>query len=357
MAFSVKLPRKKKARSTKSLDERLIGTEPLSVSEDNYTQALNWYNYTFDVDKAKDFVLDYMKTNKYPKDQISDFRRCPKYAVPTTIGWQARIMMNGSKLSDRSMNFFKTNLSKCIHAGKAVAPTKKEGPVVSIQERTENKNNSIHSECERAVIDCREPMYEWLTTNEVTPTAAEFLREKYKPFLDEVESNDPQVKEAFPDLKGERSFWKSIISDLDRYINNKKVVKVRKPRTKKTKTAVDTVKSLKYQKQDPTLKLASVNPAEIVGAQQLWAYNTANRKLMVFNAVGPAGLGVKGTSIIGFDVDTSVMKTVRKPEETTNQLIKAGKVALRKFMSTLNTSESPVKARLNENTILLRLVK
>ena len=120
---------------------------------------------------------------------------------------------------------------------------------------------------------------------------------------------------------------------------------------------MDLIKNLKFQKEFPQLKIVSVNPAEIIGAQQLWVYNTKYKKLTQYVNQSPQGLQIKGTTLIGYDVEKSLTKSVRKPEDTLGGLLKAGKVAIRTFMGDLKTNETKPSGRLNEDTILLRVIK
>jgi hypothetical protein len=110
----------------------------------------------------------------------------------------------------------------------------------------------------------------------------------------------------------------------------------RKTRTPKPKSADKLVAKLKYLKVDQKYSLASVNPSEIVGANELWVFNIKNRKLgkYVASNIDPTGMGragsglsVKGTTIVGFDESKSVQKTLRKPEEQLKSFKAAGKVA------------------------------
>ena len=352
-------PRITKA-AVKSIDLQYNGTEPIDISIKGYTQALNWYNYEYDVDKAREWLLEYLKKNS-TKEIVAAVRKCPKYRLPTTMGWMARIMMNGNVLEQRSMDTFNRWLDEIIAAGKAeveVVAVVVDKPTISIQERTQAKSDALFAECEVDVVDARGSMYSFLQANEVSSMAANHIKAKYQPIYDEIMSDDEQVKEAFgKKLKEERAFWQTVIDDLDRYVGNKKATKVRKPREKKQKSAVDLVKSLTFQKEFAPLKIVSINPAEIIGANQLWAYNTKTRKLTVFNALGPSGLQVKGASVIGFDVERSTTKRLRKPDTAIQQLLGAGKVGLRKFMDEIAAVPSEAKGRINNDTILLRVIK
>lgn len=347
--------------AVKAVNDKYYGAEPTVVITDNngLTSALNWYNYMYENDQARDFLLEFMKRNDFSKADISSTRRVSKHDIPTTLGWLARIQMNGNPL--QTTEYFTTRLAEIIQKGNAIkeeVQIETTTNVVSIQDRMIFKNNGIFSDAEVEVIDERTSMYTFLTGRELTPSAASFLLSKYQPVYDEIMSDDEQVAESFgKKLKSERQFWQGIIDDLDRYLNNKKVVKARQPRAKKTKSAVDQISKMKYQKEFPPLKIVSVNPAEIVGSTQVWAYNTKYRKLTVYNAMGPAGINVKGTTLIGFDIETSGSKGLRKPEVVTKQVLEAGKINLRRLFPDIKTTESKPTGRINSDTILLRVIK
>lgn len=348
----------------KSIDAQYNGSEPIDISIRGYINALNWYNYAYDVDKAREWLLEYLKKNGYPRDVITSVRKYPKSRLTTTIGWMARIMMNGNVLTERSMETFATWLDDIVRVGNKTV-TEEDAvvvdikPAVSIQDRVRAKIQQLITDCEEAVdADPNLNVYEWLLGKEATPMAAAALRDYYSPWIEDFEYEDEFTSRAEKKTNAEKlKYWTQFVDDCDRYIGNKKAVKVRKPREKKTKSAVDLVKSLTYQKEFPPLKIVSINPAEIVGSNQLWAYNTKTRKLTVFNAVGPAGLQVKGASVTGFDVEKSSTKRLRKPDTAIQSLLNAGKVSLRKFMDETNAVASEAKGRINSDTVLLRVVK
>ena len=355
---------KQKKPAGKSIDQKYYGNEPIKVDTSNfgaYSDALNWYNYMFEHDKAREWLLEYMKKSGYQKSQIADIRKCPKYSVPTTIGWQARMMMNGNKLTEKSMDFFNQHLDRLFAlANSVIEDSPKADNVVSIQDRVKKANSRIIAEAEAEVIDERGSMYEFLQARQATPAVAKKMLEYYQRIYDEVMSDDEQVKEAYGKrLKSERAFIQSVVDDLNRYIGNKKAVKVRKPRAKKTKSVVDLVKNVKYQKEFPALKIVSVNPTEIIGASQVWVYNTKYRKLTQYVSQSPTGLGVKGTTLTGWDTELSVSKSIRssQSEKLIQQLLSSGKVALRTFLSSIKTSSTSPNGRVNECTVILRVVK
>ena len=144
-------------------------------------------------------------------------------------------------------------------------------------------------------------------------------------------------------------FYGTIVDDLDRIIKNSTAQ--RKPRKKKTLSATRLVKTLKYQKEFTDLKLVSINSEKIVGANELWVYNTRYKTLGVYHAVNSVrGLSVKGCTIQHFDEDVSIQKTARKPQEVLEVL---NKRSLKKQLNHMKTKEQTMTGRINAQTILL----
>jgi hypothetical protein len=139
---------------------------------------------------------------------------------------------------------------------------------------------------------------------------------------------------------------------VDQYRGVKKATK--KARVKKSPTKEKLVAKLKYAKQDAVLKLVSINPVDIIGAQELWVYNTKTRKLGQYMSSTSAGLAVKGTSIENYTAK-SASKTLRKPEAQLAEFMKAGKVQLRKYMDTIKATETLLNGRINADVLLLKV--
>jgi hypothetical protein len=86
----------------------------------------------------------------------------------------------------------------------------------------------------------------------------------------------------------------------------------------------------------------------------LWIYNTKTRKLGKYIAASYKQLTIKGTSIDGFDVDKSVCKTLRKPDEKLKEFAKAGKIQLRKFLDEIKATETKLNGRISADIVLLK---
>ena len=59
--------------------------------------------------------------------------------------------------------------------------------------------------------------------------------------------------------------------------------------------------------------------------------------------------------VIDFNKNSSVQKTVRKPDITLKEFENAGKVALRTFLQDLTTTDSKLNGRINNDIILLKV--
>ena len=149
------------------------------------------------------------------------------------------------------------------------------------------------------------------------------------------------------------AFYHEIISACDMLAQEAKVN--RKPRAKKAQPKEKIVAKLKYAKTNEQLKLVSINPADIIGAKELWVYNTKSRKLGKYVAAEYQELGVKGTSITGYNINNSVQKTLRKPEEQLKEFKAAGKVQLRKFLDDIKAVDIKLNGRINEEVVLLKV--
>jgi hypothetical protein len=169
---------------------------------------------------------------------------------------------------------------------------------------------------------------------------------------------DEQLRECYShrskkQIRNLIAFYQEIMSACDMLAQEAKVN--RKPKARKSIPKDKIVAKLKYKKTDEPLKLVSINPADIIGSKELWVYNIKTRKLGKYVAAEFSDLGVKGTTITGFNEHTSVCKTLRKPEDKLKEFKSAGKVQLRKFLDEINATDTKMNGRINEETVLLKV--
>ena len=129
----------------------------------------------------------------------------------------------------------------------------------------------------------------------------------------------------------------------------------RKPRKKAPPSKEKLIAKVQYKERDDKLQIVSVNPLELIGAKEVWVYNTKTRKLGKYIADDHATIQVKGTTLQFFDESKSIQKTLRKPDETLKEFKKATKVKLRKFLDEIKTTDIKLNGRLNADTVILKI--
>ena len=243
----------------------------------------------------------------------------------------------------------------------------KEKPkkVISIQERLQGKVEDFISAIEGQVDDFVDSNYKmkYVPYNHLVDIGCKaaharkmrpFYVDCYNELVDVYNKDDEYYVEAWSHLKPKyhklmMDFYGNIVDDLDRIIKNSTAQ--RKPRKKKTLSATRLVKSLKFQPEFNDLKLVSINPEKIIGATELWVFNTKYNRMGVYHAVNSIrGLSIKGCTIQHFDEDTSVQKTARKPQDALSVL---NKRSLKKQLNHMKTRELKMTGRINAQTILL----
>jgi hypothetical protein len=206
-------------------------------------------------------------------------------------------------------------------------------------------------------------MLNLLKGKEVKAAHARLIKGFYSKDLAELEElasgkADEQLKEGYShrtkkQIRNLIVFYQEIMMACDMLAQEAKVN--RAPRKTKAVSKDKVVSKLKYMKFNEPLKLVSVNPTDIIGSKELWVFNTKTRKLGKYVAAEFNDLGVKGTTITGFDEFKSVQKTVRKPEEKLKEFKAAGKVQLRKFLEDINATDTKMNGRINEDIVLLKV--
>ena len=189
-----------------------------------------------------------------------------------------------------------------------------------------------------------------------------FYENSYNDLIELSSGNaDPQLREAYSHLPRKNvrkliEFHELVRTACDQLAAEAKVLK--KPRAKRVKPVEELVKNLKFRVSEDKLGIASVPPAQIVGAQALVVYNTKTRKIGYYISKTSTGLGVKGTTITEY-TEKSNQKTLRKPVDQLKEFKEQN--TLRKFESwyekSIKTTETSLNGRISPDIILLKVFK
>jgi len=389
LAQSVKAPRKApaKTRDPAFTDEKYTGREPVwdteraaAMSQDEFDHFLRksffYYNYYYSQKDCKKHVVKWMQDNGYAKADVSKFIRSPDRAIPMTACGLVMAARQGMPMREKEMQYLKDRLHEAVNSDDlepeviaADTPAVQAVRAPTIQDRL-NEKTSEHLAHFEALYDevvlggtVKPDAFNYLTANTVPQSQIGKFEQLFTIRKGELlvaqERRDEQVVEAYStykaaDYRRHHAFLDQLLADLDQYRSVKKATK--KARVKRAPNKEKVASKLKYMREEKTLKLVSINPVDIIGAKELWAYNTKTRKLYKYVADSLQGpLGIKGTSITGFDEVKSVGKTLRKPDEKLKEFAKATKVQLRKFLEDIKATETQGNGRMNSDTVLLKV--
>lgn len=354
-----------------------------------FVRAMNYYRLEADSKSFKPAVAKWMETVGCTKADITAFKRVKDSRINSTMGSVASCMLRGMTPQRADFNsgkdtaaWLRESIVTVLTDGKddidpdAAKVAEAAKPAVytpSIQERVREAALRMTEEIEDAIegfhVDPENfdpkafKLLNLLKGKGVKAAHARIIKTLYQSDLDELlelagGKADEQLKEGYShrsrkQVKSLIAFYQEIHAACDMLAQEAKVN--RAPRAKKSVPAEKLVAKLKYMKTNEPLKLVSINPTDIIDAKELWIYNTKTRKLGRYVASEYLTLSVKGTTITGFNENTSIQKTIRKPEEKLKEFKAANKVSLRKFLEDINATDTKMNGRLNEETILLKV--
>lgn len=375
------------------LDEKYTGTEPqwdheraLEFTDAEFDHHLRksmaYYNYYFSVKDLRKYLVSWLHKqignySQLDKATVDKYAKTPDNWTPITACALVKAHDCGMPLLDRHVKYILSVVDRVLDgvADEETSEVVEEKAKVVVRQPTiqdrlaeianqhilhfEELEDQLHRGGSPAV-----KAYEYLLAKNVPQAMIGKIQAVFKARFDEiVEARDgtcEQLKEAYAHLKAAdyrryQAFYEKLFEDLDSYAQTKKAKKkasVRKPPAKEKLVA-----KLNYLKNDAVLKLVSVNPVDIIGAHTLFVYNVKTRKMGRYLADSHIGtLGIKGTSIVGFDEVKSTQKTLRKPEIQLKEFLSAGKVELRKYLDNIKTTEVKLNGRINSDTILLKVI-
>lgn len=341
-----------------------------SLDPENYKSslgnALNHYSMECSSKDMKKFALDYYKkANKEIYEALKDLE---DYRF-MTFGTLCRLKHREEPV--QQSDWFDKKLAELLQIAttrneEVIEEDKPKAKVISIQDRIRAKAGELAGEIEGAIDDFCANGYKptdfsikgYLTTNEVNAQIAKVIGDFYVPVLEELKEaqagTDEQLNEGYAHIKKLEmkrfiSFIEEIVAGCNQQVQSAKAT--RAPRQKKAVPPTKIVARVKYQREDEDLKLKSIKPVDLLNSTEIFVYNTKYRTITQY--ISETGLlGIKGTSIVGFDTTKSRTYKLRKPEEFFKGL-SLGKRALNNAMKSIKTKSRVPNGRLNDQCILV----
>ena len=394
--------RPKKVKSTRSpmfLDEKYTGPEPTWESWEKwseekflkeYRRGMNYYNYFNNYKDLAPNLYKWMEKSKYPKEEIRCIKELPDSHITITSAALATMFLRGMPEERADIDGYgpgewvRKDIAEYIVKGRALLEKRTASAAANaglhqptIQERI-REATYLHMEEIDNWLDgfIKDPasfdpkgfnVLNHFKSREINQAHARLIRDKYaysKQDYDLLLSSTKVKDDGYMQLvdgyscytkaqqKNMQAALTEIIAACDMFLQKAKVE--RKPRAKKAPNKEKLVSKLKFKATDDQYKLVSIKPEECLQALELWVFNTRTRKLGCYVASDLAALSIKGTTIINFNENKSIAKTVRKPEEFLRDVKSLPKTKMRKMYEGINSVETKMNGRINADMILLR---
>ena len=370
-----------KPLNPKGAETKYIGHEPdwkFQPTEENrisaFSKAFAWYNYHYGKRDAKDMLCQYLDVNHRSKD-AKTMRGIPDSQIRLTPAWVCRMTLMGLQLNEHEQCIIDEQIASMLkikqEVKKVIDETETAVARLTIQDHLREKVSECAGELEGMFDDFiaagAKMSADWkpiaqIRGMNISPNMVGIIADIWKirlaEFEEVIEGTDADLAEGYGHLSKNQikqciKFIEQVIADCGNYVQIKKVE--RKPRAKKAVSPERLSAKFKYLKDFAELKLASIAPAQLVGASEAWLYDTKKRKLIHVMADSHLGtVSVKGSAIVGFDVTQTVQKTLRKPAEQLKELLAGGKPATRKLFRDIRSTETKFNGRGNDNLIILR---
>jgi hypothetical protein len=386
MAKAKKRAIPRRGNAAKLAEEANIGRETIDWSavkpEDymkNINETLRHYGYFYEKKSYVSWAQEWVKTNR-PND-LKTFKASEDWRVSATLASLMKMQMMGAELEQSTIDFINDNLEEVLSHGRknielkveekeeddTVVEVKRKNPAELLKEKTNIIIGDIEGFIDDhldGVLDTKFSLYTHLKGINAATQSARDIVTHYKEVEQElkelVEDKVDYLVEGYNHLSPseQKKLYKlitSFVTDSEKYVLSKKAT--RKPRAKKATPATKQVEKVIYQKESADYKITSTSPAYIVGATEVYLFNTKTRVIKYLVTNNNDGFIVKGTSIKNYDEELSFKKKLRKPEETIDSINKVTKLRALKALKALKTADNPTDSRINADTVILKVNK
>ncbi len=323
-----------------------MGPEPViseSSSHMDMAKAYNWYNYFYNDDDAKGFVITFCR--KGSDVSASQAQKIPSFELHN-IGWNCRILSSGGSLPPEYAKRTHTKLKEL--AEKYNHKSDDTTHSATVVDYTIAKANRLIADLE----DHLDRFYEdnsyifdaetWMKDNSVNPRISQIIAQHYNELLDEVVS--AESAEAYDHLTKDKkkkytSFLKSLVDAFSQKNNAAKPEKEKKVNVSK----------MQHHESSPR------QPKDIVGKRLVYAYNTKYNRLHCFIATEGGVLSVRGTSIVGHDEARSLSAKLGTKKEAAATISKiTASSTPEKVFDKISAVRKPAKARFTEHVMIIK---
>jgi hypothetical protein len=328
-------------------------------SQSGMGRVYNYYTYHHDVKDARKWVTKYLKANS-SSEMAADFEKVPTMYVPMWVCVNCRLMTHNIVLLDEDRIKTHERLSDLIAKYSVVEEV---APVVSYKEVINQACVEFDDTLDEFYrSDYKNPppeFYKRLKDIEAKPSDLTKVRTFLDAMLFELTSDEPECLEYYDHLtkkqkKAYIAYVNAMLHDVTAYCSTERKVRKVAARKVKPKSPDKIAAKVQFKAEDTSLKIASLPPAKIVGAQSVWLYNTKYKILTFLVAPSDKKLTIKGTTVVDFDPKLSLAKTLRKPEAMLKEITSLAPMQATKYFQGIATKPQRAVGRLNKDMVILR---
>lgn len=373
----------RRGNEAKLAEEKNVGSEVIDWSDiapDRFSksvyEAMRHYSYFYGQKDYVSWTVDWVKSNR-PND-LKSYKAGEDWRTSSTLGSLVKIHSMGApipesyvdfinKQIDTVVSFGKINIENAVEVVSDAPAVKKKNPSELLREKTLGVLGEIEGFIDEHLDGSLDKNFSLYTHLKGIDAAAQTARDIAKAYREmEAELTELIVEKTEDLVEGyshltlsqQKKLLKLVsgfISDSEKFVLSKKAT--RKPRAKKATPATKQAEKVIYQKESTDYKITSTSPAHIVGATEVYLFNTKTRVLKYLVTDKREGFIISGTSIKNYDKELSFKKKLRKPEETIDSVNKMTKLRALKALKALKTAETATDARINSDTIILKVNK
>ena len=371
--------------------------------------AFQYYRDEFNPNDLLKSLYEWMLSKGYSKSDVAAIKATPPWKISDHTCIMAKCLLTGmpdchedwrhyirslpgtsDDLPEPPYEYLKNLIDTLIQDGRSIIKNRKQKetvqtPVPTVQDRIKEQAFSATHEIEewlesfvknKRSFDSNFDVNAHFMSKNISQAHARKIKNIYEPEMLELQKlvNKPtptklkklsqseqddyeQLIEGYSHLS--KTHVKKYLSALEKIVNTCDMIiqqgkETRKPRKQKVKTAKDLTIKLKYKINDPKYNLASINPQKVIGAKELWVFNTKTRKIGKYVAEDNSTFSIKGTTLQFFDKEKSTQRTLRKPNEQLKTFNEQGKVGLRTYLENIKTMETKLSGRFNADIIILK---
>jgi len=375
-------PKFKSARKTSKVSDRISDSvawgpepkwtdEPLDARDARIGRAFNWYNsMSTSADQMK-WALEYLNlhSESFGNDfikKVSKLRDIEIYPAGSIF----RMAMRGAKMPYNMISYGQVLLQRrtqLVHTHSQDADNRPKPKLPKLPELVEQTVENaitvvdttlkrIQNKKLKAITDGEMAWASKLTAPQAKLIATEF-QHSLAEFKEATVGKDQQLVEAYSHYSKPQMLL--AIEFLEKVTTIKGTAVVQPVKAKPAKKVLPdiVVKKVLYQPNDPENNVTSIDPEYLVGAKELWVWNSRTSRLGMYVASNGEGLTVHRTTMLQYNADVSVMKVLRKPKVMLAQFQKLPDNKLKSFFEKLTTVAKPMNDRLNRDIVLLRAIR